>query len=294
MGKMNLALLVLCFSALFAAAAEASGIWDDFYVFNGPVNVKSPGPKVGKTVVLGLTNQTGATIASYSPYLFGRFSTKIKTVKGYSAGTVTSFHMASNRTNWSELDFEFLGNVTGQPYSLQTNVFVEGHGNREQRINLWFDPSAAYHEYAFLWNQKQVLFLVDNIAIRVFKNLKGNPFLDYQPMYVYGSEWDGESWATRGGLDKINWAYAPFEASFTAINTHNACKVTDPQNITQLDACYAQASISTYGQGVNLSLTRKQVHDLRWIRRKFLTYDYCEMVVKFAGKVLPECRQNWP
>ncbi|KAL3698018.1 hypothetical protein R1sor_012094 [Riccia sorocarpa] len=294
MGKTNSALLVVCFSALFISAAQASWFWNDFYAFFGQNNVKFPGPKVGRTVVLSMTNQTGSGFRSYSPYLFGRFSIKIKTMKGYSAGTVTAFHMASNSKNWCELDYEFLGNVTGQPYNLQTNIFVEGIGNREQRINLWFDPSAAYHEYTFLWNQKQVLFLVDTIVIRVFKNQQGLPYLDYQPMFVYGSEWNGDDWATRGGLDKINWAYAPFEASFTAFNIHNSCKVKNPLSLNQLHTCYRKARISTYGQGVNLSLNKKQINDLRWIRQKYLTYDYCIDKARFAGKVPPECRQNWP
>ncbi|KAL2644796.1 hypothetical protein R1flu_012383 [Riccia fluitans] len=294
MGNMNVALLVVCFSAFFISAAQAYSFWDDFRMFFGESVAKFPGPKVGQTVTLGMTKLTGSGFRSLSPYMFGRFSMKIKVMKGNSAGTVTAFHMASTSKNWCELDYEFLGNVSGQPYSLQTNVFVRGQGNREQRINLWFDPSNAYHEYGWLWNQNQVLFLVDNIVVRVFKHQKGLPYLDYQPMYIYGTLWNGESWATRGGRDKINWAYQPFQASYTAFNIHNSCKVKNPLSLTQIQTCYKRASLSTYGQGVNLILTNKQILELRKIRSKYLTYDYCTDKTRFAGRVPPECRKNWP
>jgi xyloglucan:xyloglucosyl transferase len=48
-------------------------------------------------------------------------------------------------TIWDELDFDFLGNRFGQPYIVQTNIYTYGKGNKEQRINLWFDPSLAFH-----------------------------------------------------------------------------------------------------------------------------------------------------
>lgn len=56
-----------------------------------------------------------------------------------------------------ELDFEFLGNRTGQPYTVQTNVYAHGKGDREQRVNLWFDPSREFHNYSITWNREQVL-----------------------------------------------------------------------------------------------------------------------------------------
>lgn len=56
-----------------------------------------------------------------------------------------------------ELDFEFLGNRSGQPYTVQTNVYAHGKGDREQRINLWFDPAAEYHTYSILWNHHHVV-----------------------------------------------------------------------------------------------------------------------------------------
>ena len=62
-----------------------------------------------------------------------------------------------------ELDFEFLGNSSGEPYILQTNVFANGTGEREQRIFLWFDPTTDYHTYGVLWNHRQIVYADPNL-----------------------------------------------------------------------------------------------------------------------------------
>ncbi|KAK3128829.1 hypothetical protein QOZ80_6BG0466890 [Eleusine coracana subsp. coracana] len=56
-----------------------------------------------------------------------------------------------------EVDFEFLGDKDGKPVTLQTNVFVKGRGDREQRLHLWFDPAADFHDYKILWNPDQLM-----------------------------------------------------------------------------------------------------------------------------------------
>jgi beta-glucanase (GH16 family) len=57
-----------------------------------------------------------------------------------------------------ELDFEFLGNVSGQPIVLQTNAYLNGKGGREVRHSLPFDPTADFHKYSLLWNQNLIMY----------------------------------------------------------------------------------------------------------------------------------------
>lgn len=68
-----------------------------------------------------------------------------------------NMQMSSEGPTHNEFDFEFLGNTTGEPYTVQTNVYVNGVGNREQRLKLWFDPSKDFHSYSIMWNQRQVV-----------------------------------------------------------------------------------------------------------------------------------------
>jgi xyloglucan:xyloglucosyl transferase len=47
--------------------------------------------------------------------------------------------------------------VSGEPYLLQTNIFTNGTGYKEQRIYLWFDPTADFHTYTISWTKDAVM-----------------------------------------------------------------------------------------------------------------------------------------
>jgi len=70
---------------------------------------------------------------------------------------MTILQLSSDQPKRDEIDFEFLGNVSGQPYILQTNVYADGNDDREERIYLWFDPTKNFHTYSVLWNLHQIV-----------------------------------------------------------------------------------------------------------------------------------------
>ncbi|CAN1228415.1 Xyloglucan endotransglucosylase/hydrolase 2 [Linum grandiflorum] len=149
--------------------------------FNEDVDITWGGERAqikdgGNLISLSLDRDSGSGFQSKSDYMFARIDLQLKLVPRDAAGV-----LSSQGPIHDEIDFEFLGNVSGQPYTLHTNVF-----------------------------------LVDHTPIRVFRNLRkyGVPYPRKQPMKLYCSIWDADNWATRGGLVKTDWSMAPFSSDF--------------------------------------------------------------------------------
>nr|ABK23987.1 unknown [Picea sitchensis] len=237
-----------------------------------------------QTVQLTMDKASGSGFQSINQYLFGSVSVGIKLVSGNSAGTVTSYYMSSEGSFHDELDFEFLGNLPGKPYVLQTNVFGSGVGNREQRFHLWFDPTMDFHNYSILWNHQQIVFWVDSTPIRVFKNNEaaGVPYLNRRPMKVISSLWNGEDWATDGGRVKTDWSKAPFVASYQSFEV-DACSVSAQSSSPCANDWWDQSGFQ--------SLNQHQLTRLDWVRKNYMTYDYCRDASRFP-KPPTECALN--
>ncbi|CAL9759183.1 unnamed protein product [Musa acuminata subsp. burmannicoides] len=241
----------------------------------------------GQIWYLYLDKKTGCGFQTRQRYRFGWFSMKLKLVGGDSAGVVTAYYMCSDldaAPDRDELDFEFLGNRTGQPYTIQTNVYKSGIGGREMRHTLWFDPTQDFHTYSILWNTHRIVFYVDRVAIRVYKN-NGKPnnfFPSGKPMYMFSSIWNADDWATRGGLEKTDWKKAPFVSSYKDFHA-DGCQWKDP-----FPACVSTTTEHWWDQYEAWSLTDSQQEDFSWVGRNLVIYDYCKDTERYP-KLPEEC-----
>ncbi|CAA2971561.1 xyloglucan endotransglucosylase hydrolase 2-like [Olea europaea subsp. europaea] len=245
----------------------------------------------GRLLTLSLDQYSGSGFQSKNEYLFGRFDMQLKLVSGDSAGTVTTFFLASQGPGHDEIDFEFLGNASGQPYTVHTNVYSQGKGNKEQQFHLWFDPTAAFHTYSIVWNSQRIIFLVDNIPIRVFNNHQaiGIPFPTNQPMRLYCSLWNADDWATQGGRIKTDWTKAPFVASYRDLNFNgNICA-----SGSNVGSC-ASKSVDSSNSGTwkTEELDAKGRNRLRWVQQKHMIYNYCADVTRFPQGFSAECKRS--
>nr|ADE42489.1 xyloglucan endotransglucosylase/hydrolase 2 [Fragaria chiloensis] len=243
--------------------------------------------KDGKSVHLTLDERTGSGFVSQDLYIHGFFSASIKLPTDYTAGVVVAFYMSNSDMfpkNHDEIDFEFLGNIRGKEWRVQTNVYGNGstETGREERYNLWFDPSEDYHQYSILWTDSQIIFYVDNIPIRVVKKSESMGG-DYpsKPMSLYATIWDGSGWATDGGKYRVNYKYAPFRAEFSDLVLHG-CAV-DP--IEQVSKKCDKTQGSEY---IPTGVTRLQRMRMESFRKRQMTYSYCYDRIRY--KVAPpEC-----
>lgn len=222
------------------------------------------------------------------------------------------WQLSSKGATWDEIDFEFLGNLTGQPYTIHTNVFTGGKGDREMQFHLWFDPTADFHTYTVHWNPRNIMwvnsqsgnpncykhliyfltlmlvscvwsFLVDGIPIRVFKNNEkyGVAYPKNQPMKIYSSLWEADDWATQGGRVKIDWSNAPFSASYRDFNDQSSCSRTSNSTWVTCDA--------NNNSWMWTSLTPRQYYQMKWVQDEYMIYNYCTDYKRFPQGLPKEC-----
>ncbi|CAB4276346.1 unnamed protein product [Prunus armeniaca] len=264
------------------AASSAGNFYQDFDLTWGDHRAKILSG--GSLLTLSLDQASGSGFQSKRQYLFGRIDMQLKLVAGNSAGTVTAYYLSSEGPNRDEIDFEFLGNLSGDPYVVHTNVYTQGKADREQQFYLWFDPTKDFHTYSFLWNPQRIIFLVDNIPIRVFDNGEsyGVPFPKRQPMKLYSSLWNADQWATKGGLVKTDWSKAPFTAFYRNFKA-NACVWSKGSS-----SCANNKNNAWQTEGLDANSRRR----LRWVQKYFMIYNYCSDLKRFPQGRPRECRRS--
>ncbi|XP_057434157.1 xyloglucan endotransglucosylase protein 7-like [Lotus japonicus] len=275
----------------FVGVTYAGNFYQDFETTWGDNRAKIL--ENGNLLTLSLDKASGSGFRSKNEYLFGKFDLKLKLVPGNSAGTVTTYYLSSLGSTHDEIDFEFLGNLSGDPYILHTNVFAQGKGNKEQQFYLWFDPTKDFHTYSILWNPQSIIFSVDGTPIREFKNLasKGVSFPKSQAMRMYSSLWNADDWATRGGLVKTDWTQAPFTASYRNFNAQ-ACvwSSSSGSSCSSSKKSPSSSSSSSSSQSwLRESLDANGQAKIRWAQKNYMIYNYCTDTKRFPQGSPPEC-----
>ncbi|KAG9456380.1 hypothetical protein H6P81_000888 [Aristolochia fimbriata] len=191
-----------------------------------------------------------------------------------------AYLLSSKGPTWDEIDLEFLGNLSGQPYTVHTNVFTQGKGNREQQFFLWFDPTKDFHTYTILWNAQRIIFSVDGTPIREFKNAEsvGVPYPKKQPMRIYSSLWNADEWATQGGRVKTDWSKAPFTASYRNFNA-NACVWSG-----------GTSSCDSKGSWTTEEMDETNRNKMKRVKDNYMIYNYCTDSKRFPHGFPPECK----
>ncbi|KAL8064632.1 hypothetical protein ABFX02_01G103500 [Erythranthe guttata] len=268
----NIVLTILLGAFCFQATEALNTNFDAYYSYlwggdHFSVNAQQ------SEVQLKFDRSSGAGFRSKSDYGSGLFHIKMKLPSNKSGGIVPNFYLTalpdgeSSSKPHFEFDFEFLGS-TGK---LQTNVYNYESGHREQTFNLWFDPSADFHTYDILWNPSQIVFYIDNIPMREFKNNVPGVSYPNQPMHIEASIWNAD-WA-----GTVDWSKAPFFMHYSDFG-FNAC----PGN--NMAAC----------SGDNLfwnkykALTAVEKQKMASYRKTYMTYDYCAQ----PNTRMKECSYN--
>ncbi|KAL2236870.1 xyloglucan endotransglucosylase/hydrolase protein 3-like [Sesamum indicum] len=269
--------LVLGALSILQAKVAYSSSFDTYYSPLWGLPHLSVNPQ-GSEAQLQMDQSSGAGFRSKLDYGSGLFHIRMKIPNKRTGGILTSFYLTSAPDNQEpgnhfELDYEFLG-TNG---TVQTNVYNNDEGHREQSFKLWFDPSADFHTYEILWNSHQIVFLVDRIPIRVFKNNSAHGITyPSKAMHIEASIWNA-NWA---GV--VDWSQAPFIAYYQDFG---------------FQACSAQVGGDVSGCGSEQYLWNRQDYwelkpgqklEMENYRRLYMSYDYCA----YASTRKPECSFN--
>ncbi|XP_059290011.1 putative xyloglucan endotransglucosylase/hydrolase protein 1 [Lycium ferocissimum] len=212
-------------------------------------------------VQLLLDRNSGAGFRSKLQYESGLFTIRMKIPDKKTNGVITTFYLISDDqaqgVSHDEIDFEFVG-TEGK---LQTNLFANDMGGREEVYQLPFDPSEDYHTYQILYSPYRIVFFVDNIPVRTFKN-NTNRGINFptKPMWIEGSLWYSQSlWA-----GSINWNREPFIAYYQDFDI-SGCPYQSDSN------CMSPVLYPW----VRPKLDLKQLQVMRNFRRRHMVYSYC-------------------
>lgn len=176
--------------------ADAISIKDDKLVF-------TVSDKGGKVRPIGC-----AEMHSHDRLGTGMYEARLRTAAGSGLNTAFfSYIGPSDHEPWDEIDFEFLGKNPGK---VEINHTAGGQKVVGKIVDLGFDSSKDFHDYAFDWSKDGIKWFID--GVKVYETPKGAP-LPTHPPFMFLELWTGseqeDSWM--GHFDYKEPVTAEFE-----------------------------------------------------------------------------------
>ncbi|MBS4220664.1 family 16 glycosylhydrolase [Bacillus sp. FJAT-49711] len=153
---------------------------------------------------------TSGEFYTLEKYGYGRIEGRIKVAKG--VGLVTSLFTYS--PNADEIDIEILGKDTTK---LETNFFIGGvrGKNAHAIIDLGFDASEDFHDYAIEWSANYIKWFVDGELVRT---VEGDEIeLPSEPSSIMANLWSGAGAAARTWTGEFVYPGSPVRAYYDYI-----------------------------------------------------------------------------
>jgi endo-1,3-1,4-beta-glycanase ExoK len=117
---------------------------------------------------------------------YGLYEARMRTVAGSGLNTAFFTYIGpANGKPWDEIDFEFLGK---DPKTVQTNFYTNGKSQGGSVIQLGFDATQDFHNYAIDWQPTKIRWYVD--GKQVHESPDGAPIPSH-PGSLFFSLWSG-------------------------------------------------------------------------------------------------------
>jgi endo-1,3-1,4-beta-glycanase ExoK len=160
-----------------AGAQEATSFYDPFDSFDtarwsvgdhnlgrsylDPTNVDTSGGNL--RIKHPARSYEGGEVLTNALHGHGSYSARLK--PAYAPGSITGFFLYKSPDFESEIDVEIYNDRSGR---VMFTTYAGGRQTHTETAQLGFDPTAAYHQYAFDYAADSVTFYVDGRPVRTW------------------------------------------------------------------------------------------------------------------------------
>ncbi|RXZ81505.1 glycosyl hydrolase family protein [Paenibacillaceae bacterium] len=193
--------------------------------------------------------------ATNETYGYGRIEGRLKVAKG--DGLVTSLFTYS--PNADEIDIEILGKDTTK---METNYYIKGVRGfgAHAIIDLGFDASEDFHDYAIEWSWNYIKWYVDGELVRTVESNKGN--LPSEPSRVMMNLWAGAGAAAATWTKEFIYPGTPVRAYYEGVTFTPEIRFAQPSYELKVGDSLSLSAFALLPGGGETNITEDALFEL--------------------------------